>query len=520
MQIVDASSSDKPNFIRMVHKQQEIPWNLRLYYRNSTLDIPEVFEFINGYWASLPEARQDQIFECYLEARHHIDEVIDQNMMHHRLTKTCKRLYELMPFEEIEYWVNNSANIKVPPSIKDTYDQLEISERNQTAMDYQSKTYLRADYLQLINLAIALKPMIPIWAEYARADQVGVSGTFREYQALSLLNLSSILTVQPVNRLRTYIETNDPDLKTLMSAALGGLGSSELPDWAMALVIMRKLVIFKLSSYDDSNNIIRVIYHHVKNTINTVPRRFTSQIRDKPTPSGGDDDENKSILETYKIKQEVSDGDLMVLSIYTEDVMGMSTRIAPDIDPNVVELCIENIRRCQNNHPTRGQLVLLSWVLSHVIPPRSIDHLNKQAIFSCMASAQAVLWHWGFCDVALLLTATETRDKQGSLLGGVETRSRIPKEYVDQFVEIYPHFQEKGSKDSERQTNVACKAIDTIAKDFIKCDWKVQSPDELKEHGSTIDDMNLMSTPSDIKTQLSALVLKLAKQQETDYAPI
>ena len=237
-------------------------------------------------------------------------------------------------------------------------------------------------------------------------------------------------------------------------------------------------------------------------------------------PSGGDDDENKSILETYKIKQEVSDGDLMVLSIYTEDVLNMSTSIASDIDPNVVELCVENIRRCQNNHPTRGQLVLLSWVLSHVIPPRSIDYLNKTAIFSCMASAQAILWHWGFYDVALLLTATETRDKQGSLLGGVETRSRIPKEYVDQFVEIYPHFQEKGSKDSERQTNVACKAIDTIAKDFIKCDWKVQSSDELKENGSTIDDMNLMSTPSDIKTRLSALVLKLAKQQESDYAPI
>lgn len=520
MQIVPATGSEAQNVIKVVHEDREIVWDLKLYYRNAVLPLERIFELINGYWKTLPKDRQETIFDCYLEARNALNEIADQNMMHQRLTQIVKRLYAQMPFEEIQYWARTHGNIKVPPSIKDDYAQLEISERNQHAMDYQSRTYLRNDYLDLVNLAIALRPMIPIWAEYARADQPGMGGTFREYHAMSLLRSSHLLNAQPVHRLREYIETTSPDMKTLLSAALGGLGSSELPDWVMALAIMRKLVVIELSSYEDSSNIISVIYHHVRNTIKTVDRRFASRIRDKSKPSGEDDDENKSILETYKIKQEISDGDLMVLSIYTEEPMRMAQRICPEIDVSKVKACAENIKRCLNHHPTRGQLVILRWVMSQVVPPRSIDNINKTSIFTSIAASQAVLWEWGFYDLALLMTTTETRDKSGLLIGGIESRSRIPKEYVEQFLELYPHYQEKGSKDRDRQTNVACKAIDNIAKDFVKCDWHVHAPVALCELGSTIDEMGLMNAPADIKTQLSALVLKLAYIQESMHEPI
>lgn len=520
MQIIPATGHDAQNVVMVSHGDRKITWDLRLYYRNAVLPLDRVFEHINGYWATLPNERQDAIFDCYQEARNALNEIVDQNMMHHRLTQIVKRLYTQMPFDELRHWTSTYGRIKVPPSIKDDYSQLEISERNQNSMDYQSRTYLRGDYLDLVNLSIALRPMIPIWSEYARSDQPSVGGTFREYHAMSLLNTSHILNVDPVHRLREYIETSTPDLKTLLSAALGGLGSSELPDWVMSLAIMRKLVVIELSSYEDSSNIISVIYHHVRNTIKTVDRRFASRIRDKSKPSGNDDDESKSILETYKIKQEISDGDLMVLSIYTEDTLRLAQRICPEVDASKVKACGDNIRRCMSHHPTHGQLVILRWVMSQIIPPRSIDNINKTSIFTAIAASQAVLWEWGFPDLALLMTSTETRDKNGLLIGGIESRSRIPKEYVEQFVDLYPHYQEKGSKDRDRQTNVACKAIDAITKDFIKCDWHVFAPASLAALGSTIDDMGLMNAPTDIKSQLSVLVLKLAHIQEGSYEPI
>lgn len=149
-----------------------------------------------------------------------------------------------------------------------------------------------------------------------------------------------------------------------------------------------------------------------------------------------------------------------------------------------------------------------------MIPPRSIDNISKPSLLSCFAAAQAILWYHQQPDLALLLTAAEIRDNQGFLIGGIESRSRIPKEFVDRFVELYPHYQEKGSKERERQTNVACKAIDQIAKDFVKCDWRTNAPTALIALGSTVADRKMISAPTDIKTQLSVLVLRLAEAQE------
>lgn len=199
-------------------------------------------------------------------------------------------------------------------------------------MDYQAKTYLRDDYLELVNMAILYKPMIPIWAEYGRLlEQLSSTNSYREYQSMSLLSRSTAVNIPPLDRLRRYVDTSSLDSKTAMSAALGGIGSSELPDWLMSMVIIRKLVIIELSSYEDSSNIVSVVYHHVRNTIKSVDRKFSGRIREKSKPRGEDDDDNKSIVETYKIKQEISDGDLMVLSIYTEQTLVMAQQIVPEI---------------------------------------------------------------------------------------------------------------------------------------------------------------------------------------------
>jgi hypothetical protein len=517
MQIIDAGDTHEP-FSKMFteHNGEKIAWDLQKFYgRPTNATVEKVFHLINGYWASLPSSRQDKIFRIYVNARRCIDEVIDPNQLHIRLTEIIKEMYEAMTFEEVRYWARNHGEIRVPPSIKSNYQELEISDRNQVGMDYQAKTYLRDDYLELVNMAILYKPMIPIWAEYGRLlEQLSSTNSYREYQSMSLLSRSTAVNIPPLDRLRRYVDTSSLDSKTAMSAALGGIGSSELPDWLMSMVIIRKLVIIELSSYEDSSNIVSVVYHHVRNTIKSVDRKFSGRIREKSKPRGEDDDDNKSIVETYKIKQEISDGDLMVLSIYTEQTLVMAQQIVPEIPPQSVAACIEATRDLAHQQPTTGQLTLLRWILASVIPPRSIDNISKPSLLSCFAAAQAILWYHQQPDLALLLTAAEIRDNQGFLIGGIESRSRIPKEFVDRFVELYPHYQEKGSKERERQTNVACKAIDQIAKDFVKCDWRTNAPTALIALGSTVADRKMISAPTDIKTQLSVLVLRLAEAQE------
>lgn len=515
MQIVPAQANTFDG-LKIVHGDKEQYWDLKFYSNPKNATVENVFEYINGYWQSLPASRQTDIFHAYERIQETIEGVVEPNMLHVRLTSEVERLYKLMPHEEIREWLMKRVTIRVPPIIKERYNQLEIAERNQTKTDYKARTYLRDDYLELVYVAITLKAMIPIWSEYAKQlNYTQDTNSFREYQCFSLLNKTNVVKAPAIAQLQTYIQTNNPEAKSQMSAALGGLGSSEMPDWLMSLAIIRKLVIIKLSSLENNDNIISVMYHHVGNSIKSLERKFQGRIKDKAKPRGSEDDESKSIVETYKIKQEISDGDLAVLSVYSENPGVMLERIDPSVPKEYLKTCLDFTRSesQQQRQPAHCQLVLLRWIMSPVLSPRSIDNINKLSLLTCFGVAQSVLWHWGFPDLALILTSTETRDSNGMYLGGIESRTRIPNEDVEMFKLIYPHTYQKKVKERDRQANLTCCAIDELAKDIVRCDWRTHAPRPLMESSDGVDESGVMSAPADIRVQLSKLVLAIAENQ-------
>lgn len=526
MKIIDNSPTHAPfTRVKVTHGSESHEWDLSFYGNPNNATIDSVFDYVNRYFATLPTNRQSDIYDIYVKAKNYIRDIIDPNMLQMRLTKTVGELYKQIPFDEIRYWTAKHGNVRVPADIKDRYEDLEISERSQQSTNYKSRTYLRDDYLELANLAIILKPMIPIWAEYSKVlDKIPGAGTHREYQSMALLNKSHVIQSEPMEQLKQFVESAIPkgNKSSAMSAVLGGLGSSELPDWLMSMAIIRKLVIVELSSSDPNDNrtnLVGVMYQHVNNSFKSIDRKFSGRITNKPKPSSGDDEDNKSIIETYKIKQEISDGDLAVLSIYAENYSDMANRVDPTLPLEYVEVCIDRMKQLDPRHitVTPGQMILLRWIIAPALPPNSIDNVNKAGLIMCLSVTQAALWHWGYIDLALMLTGTETRDNNGVLLGGVESRTRIPKEYVEEFMNYYPHYSERGSRERERQTNVTCRAIDTLTSDLVKSDWVVRAPSAIIQQSEFVDGSGTMTVPGDIKTQLSTLVLKLVKMQEERY---
>lgn len=508
MQFVDASlQGESFTQLNVEHNGGVINWSLGFYSRPRDIEVPRVFEHVNGFLASLSQERQANIFFAYERLKSSIDDVVDPAQVHVHLTKATKKLYELFTFEELTEWVRRNGNIRIPPSITERYDELDISKRNES---FEDRTYLRSEYFDLVVLAIYMRFMIPVWSEYAiRLQQYRSNTSFREYQVMSVLKTSSAVSVPPMNRLRQYIEmSNEAEIKTQMSAALGSLGSSELPDWLLSLAVVRKLVLVEVSTGDDANNIIRVMYRHVKNTLKSMDRKFSGRVTNKTNYERGDDDP-KSVLDGYKIKQQISVGDLMTMSVYTRNPVEMAIKYDPSIDKRMVIDCYDHTKKLINHQPTHGQIVLLSWVLSRIMPPTSVYNINRQSLMACQAMTQAVLWHWGFYDLAILLTASEVRDMNGHTLGGVESRTRILKEYVEKLMVLYPHYQENGVRERDRQVNMVCKTIDSITPDFVKCDWSTTAPKALQKLGTSVDDRGIVVAPNDIKTQLCELVLKL-----------
>lgn len=501
------SSGEFFSLIITEHKGERIEWNANDYERGNDRSSEMVFSHINRYFESMPMAAQDKIWECYVEIKDAIDNIFDANRLHSFLTDMVAKLYTFLPIEDFNHWINIKSGIFIPSSIKPEYDIEDMVER----------TYVRADYSNLILLSLALRPMVPIWSEYNTRVKSLIGNTFKEYQSMRLLANTDLIHHDAMEKLRDYVETNaaamnesSGDGKSI-AAIIGGLGTTELPGWLLALAVVRRVAIADLDGNSEKGTIIANVYKYVNNSIKSLDKRFKGQIKKKEQQSG-DDEDNASVIEGYKVKQEQSDGDLVTLSIFTENQDNIIKRLQPDLDPVKLNSCLKTINSIAELDIHPHQITLTQWVISPILPARGVPYLNKQGLLSIMAICQAVLWHRGFEDLAKLITARPSiADDSEIMLGGYEGRSLIPKELMDELIRLYPYYPKLQNKQQgDRKSNPASKAIDILSKDLVREEWLLLAPIELTG-GET-----KMFTPPDIKAQLAKFIIDRTKRGKNE----
>lgn len=489
--------------LTMEHAGQTLVWNADSYDRLARGEIEGIFREINSYWLSRPIAEQNAIFETYQKIHEVFETIFDSKRLHARLTDLTKELLDLHPLEEIRYWINVKSNLQIPASMKESY----------AVTDPQERTYLRSDYAGLMVLSLGLRPMVPVWGEYIRRIKEESGNEYKEYVAMGLLAKTQQIRSQPMQRLETYVEAWVGQDDITVASVLGGLGSSELPGWLLSQVLVRRLVLVDIGKSNDSNNLISNAYSAIRSSIDTLSRRFNGNVGDKRKDNEEMRDDNTSYMELYKIKQTISDGDLVTLSVYAEQMDKILQKIDPSADLGRLQACYDALV-AGNPEISTHHLTLVQWTIRRVLPPRSIPSLTKAALMRVLAVTQCLLWHWGFTDLALLSTAkpyVSNRDVAGMF----ESRARIPKEAVARLVELYPHYQDIGSKQAtDRQLNVACRAIDLLAKTITRTDWEVIAPEELLRSSKTPLRSRRMIVPADIKAQLADLVIFLAEREK------
>lgn len=524
MIFIDKSApiSAKPNKVVATHDAMAIGWNVSMYGNASSVDFDSIFHYINAYMQTLPEPSQVVIANAYNDAKEAIATISDIVNLNAALCDIVETLYSVIDMSDVHDYVLNRSSIRIANSIKHTYEELEISNRDQSENDYKKKTYLFDEYVELLSLSLYIRPMVPIWAEYMARIDGEVNSNHKELYALALLRKTKLHTSPAYIRLSEYIETISIKSKSMHSAIIDSMGTSEVPTWRMANVLVRKLCVVNLSSTDDTSNIASIVYWCVQNLIKSIDRRYAGYVREKDKPSGSEWDEgDKSVVETYKIREELSDGDRIPISIYGEDALRVARDIDPTVPPEKVQLCHTALLNRTERMFCPWQENIMAWFIDKHMSCWSKDNISYKATMACLAATQATLWHWGHLHIALLLTATEERDAAGQLLGGIESKARISNDYVTRFKTIYPYYQAQvNSRTTDRQTNVGCKAVDSIATQLVRCDWRPCVPQELindfeikgvelnTSHGAII-------VPADIRHLLSVMLDHLITHQET-----
>lgn len=486
------------------HDGQSIEWNASNYDQPNLSEPDGLFRDINGYWESLPKSRQDVIFGCYVKIKEYLDTIADTNRLIEKVKAEVKILYEYQPYDEFRYWIDNKANLVKPHTLRDEYSSEHPAEM----------TYLRKHYNDLMIFALQLRPMVPIWAEFIRVIKVNTSFN-RERLSVRLLGLTNILESEPATMLRTHVEllkNKDSDKhKMPLSALVDSIGSEDLGEWLYCLVVVRRAALGELSKTDTNVNIISNIYKHVANQLGQLDRnrRFGGRISEKHNDrDSGEGEDNVSRAESYKAKEEITAGTIIDITIYLEDNHRVAKQIDETVDIELLERCLRHGFQAFKNGTftlSQHQVLMTQWVLNKVVPARVLEYPDAEVLIGPLAVTQALLWHWGLPELAVLMFVKEGQREFGSTLA----KSRVSKENTALLHQTHPYYRQTQGSERQRSDCVALTTIDRYSDLLGYSGWWPTGPAELIEAAKPLRTADgAIIIPSDIKNSLARFIIK------------
>jgi len=499
--------------VRTVHKNESLVWSTGTYGKVRLNNPHGAFDEINGYWASLPEQAQDAIWEAYKELKEEFERITDFVQEIKGVRRLITELYRNMPMDSFNAWLLR-GNLYIPSDVQETPD---VNGRYKNS----AQTYLVADYINLAVVALALRPLIPIWGEFI--DQGGYgSGNdlYKEMDAMGLIAHTEIMNwphdSPAIDKLEGYIQVPvNNEAITLRSLWLG-LGSAERPVWLMANVLVRRLTIVPLCDHTNPQSVIAYVYKYIRSKLKPTERRTADRVNEKRPEGGGrDEDDKTSLLEEYKVKQRIADGDAVLYDIQTENMAGMAQKVDPTIDLRLLERTVGSLDRMGRVAISSHQVHLAQWVMAKGFPPRAFSHVKKVSVNRLLVTAQALLWHWGCLEVACLMTV-EPISMADQNAPGLSYRprpsTRISRKYIDRLMELYPHVKPQRGKDtSMRNGNVASLGINTVTREIMTGNWNYVGPLELKRLAGQPEGRGLLVIPPTIKNNITEAVIKIAE---------
>ena len=492
--------------IEMMHGEQKIQWDIGGFDRSNFQEV-DVFEHINKYWSSKTLEQQNNVFNKYLKIKQVFDSTWEADQLTKDLFVLIDDLMQLHNLDEIEQWVNLKTNIYFPSELEDTYND------SPDKAGSREQTYLKNDYVKLVVLSLTLRVMIPIWGEYIARTRRHVGTVFKEYYAYKLLTKSSIMHCEAIEKLKTYIDHTAPPDKTMATAIVGGISTEDFSYWILSLVVVRRLCVGDIRGIDPKNTLIKFIYKYILQKVRGNENNFAGIIKEKRfEDSGTSDDSNLSKLEGYKIRHELPPGDVVALEYAVSDPFKVAKMLAPNIDLDLVSTALKTSLVLQSNTIVEPQLFLLQWIFKPVVSPRAILYLSKNTVVTCLAVAQAVLWHREHFTLAGIVTSRIHQGGDGVMVTTVDSRARVPKEMQEQLITYYPHAKKQGSKNRPKIVNQVLESIDNLTNNLASYDWYLTLEQSQVIKSNTGINSRRLTIPHDIKIQIAKLVLELAQR--------
>ena len=463
------------------HKGQQLRWTTAPFSKMNFEDDRAMFKHINDFWAALPINRQDHIFEIYRKISDIFDstDLIDE--IDQLLSEQIEELMQEHPLTEVYNWAVFSSDIIFPrpPELPAEFvESATQADKNHT----REKTYIVTDYINLVCMIIQLRTMIPIWGRYiARTNKI--AGTvFKEFYAFKLLDHSRFVREEPIQKLYGYIKSvlpaggNKADI-------LQGISSEEFPLWNMSVLVVRKLCLSDIRGLDPTPILIRHISRHIMekakridaNTDMSVRSKNDKRSKNENNASGQSEENQSSLLEQYKIKEEVSRGDIQFLLSHIQNPHKIAKSIAPGITDQQVDQALLAMPLMLKTAADPAQTLLLSWLINSVVPAETVSFMTLMDRCRSLCACSAAFWHKGHYLIAALCTATPAPDDGEILLSGTDSKGRLSKETAEKIEALFPYGRRTRGNKVQRDE---ITAIDEMISLFSAKSWVMNLTEE------------------------------------------
>lgn len=310
-------------------------------------------------------------------------------------------------------------------------------------------------------------------------------------------------------KLRTYVSHNIKADKPMFSNILNSVGTEDFPMWLLSHVLVRKLCISELSCINNETTLISSIFNFISQKVmGNPPSSLADMVSSKDFNRGsGNDENNISRLEAFKIKQKIAPGDIAIIEHVLSDPLAVARIINPNVSVDLLNVFLEAAKPLDSYEISTCQVVLAQYVLKRAIPPRGLLHVSKQRVIAAIAISQALIWD-KYKPIVAMMSAIITGDSELQT-SGIDSKVRIPPEVMKELERVFPYTKVSISKKKGKIDNIVVKAIDELSSLLSARDWTITLPDYMVEQVTGQPNLRRYSCPHDIKVLLAELILDI-----------
>lgn len=462
---------------------------------------------INLFLATLPADDQYKLYCSYRKCHELISPTKQAGtgllkQLQTELKAELVKIYTIASYERAEYWVRLHSRIQYPMDLVDVIS----SQENKPDL-----TYLKSDYHHLVVLTVLLRLATPIWGEYLRIITPSAGKHYKETSCFALLKGNPLLSTPAIERLSVYMHAIVKTDVDNTSAIISMLSTSELPEWLLAKVLVRRLSVANIDASPTKGHLVSNIHGYVyKNILSDLKNRFDA-IREKSGDSGGDREDAESILEHHKLKQAKTAGDKALLNIFVSHTPRMLGYYGALDHVTVADEMFNRLTATPFFAIEKHHLILGRMFAAAVMSPHGVGALTRANLIRLLCQAQATFHKWGLHELALLVTAQKADVDISAESASV--KMRLTLEEVQKLNELLPYdFSNVKVNNSPIKTaNIGVESIRLTLHAMSGNTWQVSVPSGYEETSKQfVDHLGHMEVSNSVCKQIAALISNIA----------